>query len=97
MCFSEVAFRMELTNMSYKEEHVNFVSGHNGTSFSEISMLAATTSATLLLREIALLKMSYSIASKLRYALWLLSSVVDIYKEISCNVYVIYGLLHCYR
>lgn len=52
--------------MSYKEEHVNFVSGHNGTSFFEISMLAATTSATLLLREVLLLKMSYSIASKLR-------------------------------
>lgn len=83
--------------MSYKEEHINFVSGHNGTSFLEISMLAATTSATLLLREIVLLKLSYSIASKLRHVPWLSSSTVNILKKISCHVYVICGLLHCYR
>ena len=40
---------------SYKEEHEQFVSGHNGTTVAEVAVMTLTPCASLLLRDVLLL------------------------------------------
>jgi len=40
-------------NLSYKEAHELFVSGHSGTSVSDISIIAASAPVAVLFRDVA--------------------------------------------
>jgi len=55
---------MSERNITYNEEHEQFVSGHSGTSALEIALVVSTAPLTLLLREMILFKISYKASSK---------------------------------
>jgi len=54
------------TNMSYKEAHEIFVSGHAGTTVSEISVMACSGPVAVLLRNVACRALNRQMSLQLR-------------------------------